>query len=174
MNESFEEHVLEGTKLLFDKTIKGLTLCENGVERPKIPFPNYQFQGLPALDKLLIDWGRKEACAKNEGYSAWHAKYLAACCYLLQGHKEINNQTTTRTIRCAVIMINSILSTLQSVWGDSAYSILPALASLSSSNCVDIQLTLNSERIYSCICRPPLRASKESNRSAFHKGSPCF
>ena len=168
MDESIEEHVLEGTKLLLDKIIKGLSLCENGVERPKIPFSNYHFQGLPALDRLLMDWGRKESCAKNEGYSAWHAKYLAACCYLLQRYKEMNTQTTTRTIRCAVIMINTILSTLHNVWGDSAYSIWPALASPSFSCSSDMLLMLSSERISPCICWPPCRAGKKSNSSAFH------
>ena len=130
IEETFEGHVAEGTRLFIDRAVKGFYLCEtNVIERPQIPFPNYSFQGLPALDKLLMEWGRNETCAKNEGYSGWHAKYLAACCYLLQGYKESNTQTTTRTIRCAVIMINQVLSNLHSEWGDGAYSIWPALAS---------------------------------------------
>ena len=129
--EDFEEHVSEASRLFLEKTVKGFYLCENGLEPPQIPFPEYRFQGLPALDKLLMEWGRNETCAKNEGYSGWHAKYMAACCYLSQGYKESNTQTTIRTTRCAVIMINQVLSSVREVWGDNAFSIWPALASMS-------------------------------------------
>ncbi|KAL9095154.1 MAG: hypothetical protein Q9163_006522 [Psora crenata] len=126
--EDFEEHVSEASRLFLEKTVKGFYLCENGLGPPQIPFHDYQFQGLPALDKLLMEWGRNETCAKNEGYSGWHAKYMAACCYLLQGYKESNTQTTIRTTRCAVIMINQVLSSAHEVWGDHAFTIWPALA----------------------------------------------
>ncbi|KAL9126359.1 MAG: hypothetical protein Q9217_004577 [Psora testacea] len=127
-SEDFEEHVSEVSRLFLEKMVKAFRLCENGLESPQIPFPDYRFQALPALDKLLMEWERHETCAKNEGYSGWHAKYMAACCYLLQGYKESNTQTTIRTTRCAVIMINKVLSCAHEVWEDHAFSIWPALA----------------------------------------------
>ena len=40
-------------------------------------------------------------------------------------------QTTTRTTRCAVSMINKVVKEVYDVWGIAAFSMLPALASQS-------------------------------------------
>ena len=147
--EDFDEHVFGASIVFFEKTVKGFYLCENEVLQPQIPFPDHQYQGLHTLDELLMEWGRKQTSAKNEGYSGWHAKYMAACCYHLQEHKESTTQTTIRTTRCAVIMINQVLSNAHEVWGDSAFSIWPALASKSNPSYSLALLTSDSEGISS-------------------------
>ena len=81
-----------------------------------------------------MKWARIQQSLKNNGFEVWHAKYLAGCCFMVgckisAFRKTHGVQTTTRTTRCAVSMINEVVKRVYDVWGIAAFSILPALAS---------------------------------------------
>ena len=133
---SFEDisGVSEAGNQILRNIFVGLGLCKNGIWLPEIVLNEHIYTSLFDLETRLMRWAHTQQSARNNGFEVWHAKYLAGCCFLVGSKISVcrntsNIQTTTRTTRCAVSMINEIVKEVYGLWGTAAFSLLPALAS---------------------------------------------
>lgn len=133
---SFEDlpGVSEDGNQILRNIFVGLGLCKNGIWLPYIMLDDNVYTSLFDLETRLMRWAQAQQSSKNKGFEVWHAKYLAGCCFLVGSKISVNRQnsttqTTTRTTRCAVSMINELIKEVFGFWGIAAFSILPALAS---------------------------------------------
>ena len=134
---AFEDvpNVSDDANQILRSIFQGLEMCKTGITLPSLS--DQTFITLFDLEERLMRWAGAQQSAKNNGFQVWHAKYLAGCCFLvggeIAGHRKTGNvQTTTRTTRCAVSMINEIVKGIHGVCGAGAFAVLPALASKSS------------------------------------------
>ena len=131
--------VFEDSNQILRNIFVGFGLCRNGIWLPRLDISDHVYTGLFDLETRLMEWARIQQSAKNNGFEAWYAKYLAGCCFLVGCEISVyrrtsNVQTTTRTTRCTVSIINKVVTKVYNVWGTSAFSVLPALASQSSTS----------------------------------------
>ena len=100
------------------------------LDLPVLEVPDVECCQLQQLEKELRE---AKASRQTSGKPVWWSNYLAGCCHMLhqeslpsvQGERGVT--TSVRSIRHAVVMINSMIKDLSSTWPNNCYDIIFAL-----------------------------------------------